>query len=276
MIELVIQTIQENRLVMIVLANLALGMLSGFLAGLFGIGGGMVIVPVLVLLFSAQGLPNDLIMIMAIATSLATIILTAISAVLAHHRLGSVLWGKVLQLTPGILLGAMLGAAIADSIRSDYLRLILIAFLLYVGLQMALGVSPKTGTAAYSSWVDFIVATAIGLFSSLVGIGGGTLTVPYLAHCHYPMRNAVAISSACGLPIALASTASYIALGIHNPHIPTWSLGYIYLPSFLGVGIGSIFTAPVGAKLANKLPARQLKRYFSILIFLMVIKLIWD
>jgi uncharacterized protein len=153
--------------------------------------------------------------------------------------------------------------------------MVFVLFLLYVGTQMAIGATPKAGAASYSKFVDFIVATAIGLLSSLVGIGGGTLTVPYLARCHYPMRNAVAISSACGLPIALASTASYIVLGMNAPDLPSWSLGYVYLPSFLGVGIGSIFTAPLGAKLAHKLPANHLKRYFSILIFLMAIKMLW-
>lgn len=276
MIEFATKTVQENWLITLVVINLVLGMCSGFLAGLFGIGGGLVIVPVLVILFKAQGIPPDLIMIMAIATSLATIIMTSTSSVLAHHRLGSVLWDKVLRLTPGILLGAMLGATVADALRTDYLRLIFVLFLLYVGCQMALGTNPKSGTAAYSKSLDFFVACAIGLLSSLVGIGGGTLTVPYLAHCRYPMRNAVAISSACGLPIALASTASYIALGMKATHLPDFSLGYVYVPSFLGVGIGSLFTAPFGAKLAHKLPAKQLKRYFSLLIFLMAIKLIWS
>ncbi|MBK8814634.1 MAG: sulfite exporter TauE/SafE family protein [Methylococcaceae bacterium] len=275
MFEFAAKTIQENWLITVVVINLVLGMCSGFLAGLFGIGGGLVIVPVLVMLFKAQGLPPNLIMIMAIATSLATIIMTSTSSVLAHHRLGSVLWDKVIRLTPGILIGAMLGATIADNLRTDYLRLIFVLFLLYVGCQMALGTTPKSGTASYSKSLDFFVACAIGLLSSLVGIGGGTLTVPYLAHCRYPMRNAVAISSACGLPIALASTASYVALGIKATHLPDLSLGYVYVPSFLGVGFGSLFTAPIGAKLAHKLPAKQLKSYFSILIFLMAIKLVW-
>ncbi len=274
MIDLVTQLSQENLLVSIVIANVLLGMCAGFLAGLFGIGGGMVIVPVLSFLFSAQGMPKEIIMIMAIATSLATIILTALSSVAAHHRLGSVLWDKVLRLTPGILLGAMSGATIADAIRSDVLRLIFVGFLLYAGMQMAAGATPKTGAASYSKLTDFLASTGIGLLSALVGIGGGTLTVPYLAYCGYPMRNAVAVSSACGLPIALAGTASYMALGMKAQGLPDWSLGYVYLPSVLGVGFGSLFTAPLGAKLAQKLPARQLKRYFSVLIFLIAIKLL--
>lgn len=275
MIDLIAKTVEENFLIAVITANVMLGMLSGFLAGLFGIGGGMVIVPVLVFLFTAQGLPNGLVMIMAIATSLATIILTAISSVIAHHKLGSVIWDKFFRLTPGIIVGAIIGAKIADSIQTGYLRLIFVIFLFYVGTQMALGAAPKSGEASYPKWVDYCVAAAIGLLSSLVGIGGGTLTVPYLAHCRFPMRNAVAISSACGLPIAVASTASYMTLGLKAAHLPEWSLGYVYLPSFIGVGLGSIVTAPFGAKLAFRLPAQRLKRYFSILIFLMAIKLAW-
>ena len=160
-------------MISIILASLLLGIASGFLAGLFGIGGGLVIVPVLVFLFTAHGLPDGLVTIMAIATSLATIILTAISSMLAHHRLGSVLWDKVFALAPGIMVGAVLGAAIADYLRADVLRIILIIFLLYAGTQIALGTKPKVGTANYSKPVDFLVAGLIGSFSSLVGIAAG-------------------------------------------------------------------------------------------------------
>lgn len=257
------------------LLSVVLGMVSGLLAGLFGIGGGMVIVPVLVLLFAAQGFPNDLIMIMSVATSLATIIITAAASVLAHHRLGSVVWRKVLRLAPGIMVGAVLGALVADHMDADVLRYIFIAFLLYAGVEMAFQIIPAPGAVKESKALDFSVASLIGLMSSIVGIGGGTLTVPYLVRCRYAMRNAVAISSACGLPIAVAGTVSYAVLGWDQMQLPKWSLGYVYLPAFLGISLGSFLTAPVGAKLAHQLPARKLKRYFSILIFLMAAKLIW-
>jgi uncharacterized protein len=263
----------EDTLIEIIAASFMLGMVSGLLAGLFGIGGGLVIVPVLVILFKNKGLPNDLILIMAIATSLATIILTALSSVLAHHRLGSLLWAKVYRLAPGIMLGAMVGALIADRIDTDLLRLIFVGFLLYVGIQMALSIQPKAGNAAYSKSLDFVVANVIGLLSALVGIGGGTLTVPYLVHSNFSMRHAVAIASACGFPIAVAGTLSYAVLGLKAEHLPEWSAGYVYLPSFLGISLGSVLTAPLGAKLAHKIPAQQLKRYFSLLIFMMAIKL---
>jgi uncharacterized membrane protein YfcA len=249
-------------------ASILLGVVTGLLAGLFGIGGGLVIVPVVVFLFSAQGFPAELVLLMSVATSLATIILTAISSVLAHHRLGSVVWSKVFRLSPGIMLGAAVGAVIAKHITANTLRLVLVVFLLYVAVQMALAVKQSRA-------LDYTVACIIGILSSIVGIGGGTLTVPYLVHGQMLMRNAVAVASACGLPIAVAGTVSYALLGWNALHLPDWSLGYVYLPAFLGIGFSSIFTAPIGAKLAHKLPAQKLKRYFSLLLFVMAAKLMW-
>ena len=259
----------------LVLACLLLGMVTGLLAGLFGIGGGLVIVPVLAMLFTAHGFPRELVMLMAVASSLATIILTAVSSVWAHHRLGSVLWTKVWRLTPTIMLGAGLGALVAKQISTDTLRLILVVFLCYVGTQMALQIKPKAGTTTQSKSLDAFAGLLIGSLSAIVGIGGGTLTVPYLVHGRFLMRQAVAISSACGLPIAIAGTISYALLGWQESHLPVWSLGYIYLPAFVGISFSSIFTAPIGAKLAHRLPAATLKRYFSVLLFIMAAKLLW-
>lgn len=256
-------------------ASILLGLVTGLLAGLFGIGGGLVIVPVLVILFTAQGFSAELVMLMAVATSLATIILTACASVLAHHRLGSVVWAKVFRLSPGIMAGAAVGAVIAKHITADTLRFILVIFLLYVAILMALQVKPKPGAVRQSKALDYTVASIIGLLSSIVGIGGGTLTVPYLVHGRMLMRNAVAVAGACGLPIAVAGTVSYALLGWNALHLPDWSLGYVYLPAFLGIGLSSIATAPIGAKLAHKLPAAKLKRYFSLLLFIMAAKLMW-
>ena len=261
----------------IVGASLILGAFSGLLAGLFGIGGGLIIVPILVSLFSIQQImiPEQQI-IFAIATSLATIIFTASSSVLAHHRQGNVLWTKVARLTPGIIIGAALGAIIADKISADHLRFIFITYLTYVAFKMALQRKPRESTVKNIKSLDYAAGGGIGLLSSILGIGGGTLTVPFLVACQIPMKNAVAISSACGLPIACAATASYIILGLQQPQLPAWSLGYIYLPAFSGIVICSVLTAPLGAKLANKLPATKLKRYFSIMLFIMAAKMFFS
>ncbi|MFZ2313135.1 MAG: sulfite exporter TauE/SafE family protein, partial [Methylobacter sp.] len=172
-----------------------------------------------------------------------------------------------------IMVGAAVGAVVADYISADVLRFIFVIFLLYVGVQMAFQLKPKTGELKQSKGLDFGVAGTIGLMSSILGIGGGTLIVPFLVYCQYSMRNAVAIASACGLPIAVAGTVSYAVLGLNAIQLPEWSLGYIYVPSFLGIVLTSIYTAPIGAKLAHKLPAEKLKRYFSLLLFVMAAKL---
>jgi uncharacterized membrane protein YfcA len=259
----------------IFLASVLLGTVTGVLAGLFGIGGGLVIVPVLVMLFSAHGFSAEVVMIMAVASSLASIILTAISSVTAHHRLGTLVWVKVFSLSPGIMLGAAAGAVLAKQISADYLRLILVVFLVFVGIQMALQIKPKVGEVKQTKFLDAIAGVVIGLVSAIVGIGGGTLTVPYVVHGQLAMRQAVAIASACGLPIAIVGTVSYVLLGWHDTRLPVWSLGYVYLPAFFGVSLSSIFTAPIGAKLAHRLPAATLKRYFSLLLFIMAAKLLW-
>lgn len=225
-------------------ASTVLGLVAGLLAGLFGIGGGLVIVPVLAMLFTAQHFPVPLVLLMAIATSLATIILTACASVWAHHRLGSVRWRQVFRLVPGIMVGTVLGAIFAQQLPTGYLRIALAVFLVYVGLQMALAGPPNVRKINENRWLDLCAGLVIGTLSALVGIGGGTLTVPYLLQKQQPMANAVAISSACGLPIAVAGSLSYFYLGQHEAHLPEWSAGYIYLPAVLGVGLSSVLTAP--------------------------------
>lgn len=255
------------------LLSLLLGAIAGFLAGLFGLGGGVLIVPVLLWLFSAQAFPHESIMLMAIATSLATIIFTSISSMLAHQKLGAIKWHRVFRLSPGILFGAGAGAIVADYIATEFLTWFFIGYLFYVGLRMALQQSSKRNEKIHDK-LDYIAGIWIGFLSSLLGIGGGSLTVPYLVARQVPMKNAVAISSACGLPIAVAAVAVYIVLGWDKADMPEWSFGYVYLPAMLGIIICSILTAPLGAKLANKLPAQKLKRFFSVVIFFIAIKMI--
>lgn len=262
-------------MIAIFLASILLGAIAGVMAGLFGIGGGAIIVPVLAMLFAAQGFPAELVMIMSVATSLATIVFTSLFSVLAHHRLNSVLWPKVLALGPGIMVGAALGAVLAEHISGGVLRIMFTVYLLVVGVQMALQFKPQPGQQQPSREMDLGVSVIIGLVSSLLGIGGGTLIVPFLVYFQTPMRNAVAVASACGLPIAVVGTIGYALLGRDMLQLPEWSLGYIYIPSFIGIVLTSTYTAPIGAKLAHKLPAEQLKRYFSLLLFVMAAKLIW-
>lgn len=256
-------------------ASMLLGAVAGLFAGLFGIGGGLIMVPVLAMLFAEQGFAADSVMIMSVATSLATIILTSIASVIAHHRLGAVIWHKVFRLVPGIMVGSVLGAVTADRISGEVLRFIFVVYLLYAALQLTWQKQPNAGQKASSRFQDHAMALVIGSLSAIIGIGGGTLTVPYLVHFQTPIRKAVAVSSACGLPIAVAGTASYVLLGLKAPLLPEWSLGYIYLPSFAGIVLTSVITAPIGAKLAGLIPAQKLKRYFALLLLIMAAKMIW-
>ncbi len=252
-----------------------LGGLAGLLAGLFGLGGGIILVPALLLFFSWQAFPADLIPIMAVATSLATIIPTAISSVQAHHRLGSLDWEAVKGLVPAIVMGAILGAWLADKMPGNWLKIIFAGYLILVSMQMGWRWRPNPGVKRPNFPVLFGSGGVIGTLAAMLGIGGGTLTVPLLVKFSYPMRTAVAVSSACGLPIALAGTAGYGWLGSDQSGLPPGSMGYVYLPAFFGIILASIMTAPLGAKLSHQLPADTLKRAFSVLLLLIGLKILY-
>ncbi|MGX2042141.1 sulfite exporter TauE/SafE family protein [Methylocaldum sp. MU1018] len=256
---------------------LAFGSLAGVLSGLFGIGGGVVIVPFLIWFFSERGFPSDAVMIMAVATSLATIVVTSVSAVYAHHRLGAVRWDAVFRLAPGILAGSVIGSIIADRLPAHGFKLIFALFLLYVAGRILIDAKPESGAGrAVNGWLYPSAGLGIGAVSSILGIGGGTLSVPFLVKYRFPIRNAVAVSSACGFPIAVAGSLTDIVLGWEKPALPAWSLGYVYLPAFAGIVATSIPFAPVGAKLAHRLPTRRLRRMFAAVVFAVGVKLFWQ
>ena len=256
---------------------LAFGCLAGILSGLFGIGGGVVIVPFLVGIFGQRGFPPDLIMIMAVATSLATIVVTSISAAYAHHRRGAVDWPTVWRLAPGILIGAVLGSVIADDLPTRWFKLIFASFLLYVAVRLLSESRNETPPAPLTSpWLFRLAGPLIGALSSILGIGGGTLSVPFLVRYGHGPRQAVAISSACGFPIALAGTTTYIALGWMKPGLPEWSTGYVYLPAFAAIILTSIPFAPLGATLAHRWPTRRLKTGLAIVVAIVGGKLLWQ
>ncbi|MCK4842337.1 MAG: sulfite exporter TauE/SafE family protein [Methylococcales bacterium] len=255
------------------LLTMLLGVVAGILAGLFGLGGGVIIVPALLWLFSAQKFPDEYIMIMAIATSLATIIFTSLASIIAHHKHENIKWDRVYRLIPGVFIGAAVGAVLADWVDAEILKDFFIVYLFYVGIRMALQLKPGAKKVKIKSYLDYPVGHGIGLLSAILGIGGGTLTVPYLLGQQVAMKNAVAISSVCGMPIALSGVLVYILLSWDKVLLPEWSFGYIYLPALLGVVLCSVITAPIGAKLANKLPAQKIKRYFSGIIIFIAIKM---
>jgi len=251
---------------------LLLGAFAGVLAGLLGVGGGLVIVPVLAFIFGDRGFES--IMHMAVGTSLATIVLTSISSVRAHHRRGAVRWEVFARLTPGIILGALAGAALAEQMPSDRLRLVFGVFELLVALQMALSLRPAPHRQLPGSAGMFTAGGAIGTISAVVGIGGGSLSVPFLAWCNVPMRNAIATSAACGLPISLAGAVGFAFAGWGEPRLPDYTLGYVYLPAFAGVVTASVLFAPVGARLAHSLPATTLKRFFALFLAVLGVRIL--
>ncbi len=257
----------------IFIGSLLLGSLAGLSAGLFGIGGGVLIVPFLSWLFVAHRFHPELVMLMAVATSLATAIFTSAASANTHYRLGNIVWPRVFRLSPSLLFGALAGTLIAKYLSVQLLRTSFIAYLVYTGLNMALPKRSKSSSRIGQPFWDYPIGFLIGSISALLGIGGGTMTVPYLATSGQIMRNAVATSSACALPIAFAGAVSYILLGWQENHLPDGSVGYIYLPAFFGVVASSMLTAPLGARLAHGLPAQQLKRYFALVLLLIALKM---
>jgi len=243
---------------------LASGVFAGFIAGLFGVGGGLIIVPVLVLVFSQTGVDSTVIVHLAIGTSLATIIATSLSSVWAHHRHAAVRWPVFLHMTPGILLGAWLGAQLAAVFSTTSLSSIFGVFELMVAVKMLLGFNPQR-SRELPGWLGLsFISTLIGAMSSLIGIGGGTLSVPFLSYCQVKMQQAVGTAAALGLPIAVAGMLGFVYSGWGLAVLPELSLGYVYLPAWLGISIANVLFAPAGARLAHVLPAQQLRRMFAI------------
>lgn len=249
------------------LLYLLLGACAGILAGLFGVGGGIIIVPVLVFSFTLQGFDPSILTHLAVGTSLATIIFTSVNAVREHQRKGAVRWSIFAWMTVGILLGAGAGALTAEAISGPNLQKIIGVFAVLVALQMALDLRPKASREVPGKFGLTLAGSVIGWASAIFGIGGGSLTVPFLTWRSVPMQQAVATSSACGLPIAVASAISFMILGWHDPLLPAHSLGFVYLPALLGVALTSMVFARFGARLAHRLSPRLLKRLFAALLF---------
>lgn len=256
------------------LAYTGLGALVGLLAGLFGIGGGGVMVPVLTMLFVAQGFPTEHLVHMALATSMAAIVPTAIASLRAHHRHGAVLWPVVVRMTPGILLGTFAATFLASYISAKPLAIFFSIFMSFVALQLFLDRKPKPsrhlpGTAGLTA-----AGAGIGGISALVAIGGGSLTVPFLAWCNVAVPVAIGTSAAVGLPVALAGAAGYLMNGLQVNDLPEFTLGYIYWPAVLSVASLSLVTAPLGARLAHRLPVKLLKKLFGILSMLLALQML--
>ncbi len=248
---------------------LVLGAAIGFAAGLLGIGGGMLTVPFMTLLFTMQKLPSEHIVHMAIATSLATIMFTSISSVRAHNKRGAVLWPVARRLAPGILVGSMLGARIAGALPTQWLALVFALFVGFSATQMLLDRKPKPTRQLPGTAGMFSVGGAIGIASAIVGAGGGFLSVPFMTWCNVRVHNAVATSASLGFPIAAAGTLGYVITGWHLTGVAPGVFGYIHVPALITLAATSTLTAPLGAKVAHALDTVRLKRVFALLLYLL-------
>ena len=252
----------------VALAYIAVGVIAGLIAGMLGLGGGVVIVPALALVFPLLHIPPSVLMQLAIGTSLAVIVPTSMSSTWAHYRRGAVEGRLVRLLLPGLVPGAVLGGWLADKLPSAMLSRIFGVFVLGVATQIffnatAPGRRPLPGATGLLA-----TGAVIGTASTLLGIGGGSLTVPFLSYCRLDMRRAVATSSACGLVLGAVGAAVFLWAGRHRADLPPGAFGYVYLPAFLGIAVASVATASLGTRLAHSLPVPTLKRAFAVFLAL--------
>ncbi|WP_338849853.1 sulfite exporter TauE/SafE family protein [Massilia sp. W12] len=259
----------------LILVLMLMGAFGGFFAGLLGIGGGMLLVPFITMILSAKGFPKEYIVHTAIATSLATVMFTSLSSVRAHHKHGAVRWDIVRSMTPGILLGSWLGPLAGKHMNTLPLSFCFSAFVMVSATQMLLGKKPEGHRQLPGAGGMNGMGVMIGSLAGLVGAGGGFMSVPFMTWCNVRIHNAVATSAALGFPLAFAGTLSNIWNGWSIPHLPQYSLGFIYLPALFGIAIASISFAPLGAKVAHSLPVASLKKAFAIVLYCLGAYMLW-
>lgn len=253
---------------------LLLGAVTGFAAGLLGIGGGMIMVPFITMLLGHQHFPAEHVVKVAIATSLTTILFTSISSVRAHARRGAVRWDIAATLAPGIVVGSLAGAQIAAALRGSVLAIGFGVFVAFMATRMLVAARAHAGRALPATAGRLAMGAVIGVISAIVGAGGGFVTVPFLTRANVNIHEAVATSAACGFPIALAGTLGYIYAGWHLD-MPPGTLGYIYLPALASIVVTSVLTAPLGAKAAHAMSVGRLRRVFAGLLYVLAAYMLW-
>ena len=256
------------------LAYLGIGFAVGFFAGLLGIGGGAVMVPMLVLVFTAHELPTEHVMHMALGTAMATIMFTSVSSMRAHHAHGAVDWRIARAIAPGILVGAFCAALAAGLIARRPLALMFTALVFYAATQILFDLRPRQARELPGAAGLFAAGAGIGAVSSLLAAGGAFLCIPFLAWCSVPLRRAIGTAAAVGLPIALAGTLGYVVQGLRAQGLPPFSLGYVYLPTLLFVAATSMLAAPLGARLAHRLPVKRLRIIFALLLYALATRML--
>ncbi|MEI7842207.1 MAG: sulfite exporter TauE/SafE family protein [Gallionellaceae bacterium] len=256
-------------------AYLLLGAVAGFLGGMFGIGGGTVLVPVLLMLFQAQHFPAEHAMHLALGSSMSVILFTSIASMRKHHQHGAVNWRVVFNITPGILLGTAIGALFASKVSPYFLTLFFALFVYFAAIQILLDIRPHAARQLPRFGGMTLMGGFTGWISTLVSVGGGTLTVPFLIWCNMPIRHAIGTASAIGFPIAVGGTMGYIVTGLPASGLPSFSAGYVYLPAMLGCALISIATAPLGAQTAHRTNVGMLRKLFAVLLLALATKLLF-
>jgi len=257
------------------LACALLGAVVGFFAGLLGIGGGLIIVPVLIYLLPLLGISAELAFPMALATSLASIIFTSSSAAFAHHKNGNIPWRIAKKLVITVAIGAILGAIIAGMLSLKALTIIFASAVLILAAYMFLSIKVERTATLPTNWLLQLIGLFTGVLASLMGIAGGAILVPILMYYSLSIRQAIGVATASGIVVALFGALGYVIIGFGQSKLPTWSIGYIYLPALLGIVLTSSLFAPLGVKAGAKLPLRYLKKGFALFLMLVAIKMIW-
>jgi uncharacterized protein len=256
------------------LAYLGIGLVVGFFAGLLGIGGGAVVVPILVLVFTAQGLPAEHVMHIALGTAMATIMFTSISSMRAHHAHGAVDWSIARAIAPGILVGSFCAALLAGLISKRPLAVMFTALVFYAATQILFDLRPKDARELPGRGGMFAAGAGIGAVSSLLAAGGAFLCVPFLAWCSVPLRRAIGTAAAVGLPIAIAGSLGFVVQGLRVDGLPSPSLGYVYLPALVLVAATSMLAAPLGARVAHRVPVKRLRMVFALLLYALAVRML--
>jgi len=257
-----------------VLGYLAIGAGVGFLAGMLGIGGGALQIPLLVWLFEAQGLPRDHIVHLAVGTGMATILFTSLSSTRAHAARGAVRWDVVKGMTPGILVGGLVGSLVASSIPRFVFAVLFVATVYAAGLNMLFERTPNPTRTLPGPAGIFAAGATISGVSAFAAVGGAFMSVPFMMWCNVPMIHAIGTAAAIGFPIAVAGTVGYVAGGWGAPGLPPWSVGYVYLPALVGVTIASMAVAPLGVMVAHRTPTRVLRKVFAVLFFVLATRML--
>jgi uncharacterized membrane protein YfcA len=257
------------------LSYLVLGAVAGFLAGMFGVGGGLVLVPVLLFLFDSQQFPVEHIMLLALGTSMAAILFTSLSSLREHHRYRAVNWRVVRNITPGILLGTGIGTSLAASIPTRGLTIFFALFVYSVAAQILLDMRPHASRQLPGAAGMTLAGALTGSLSSLVSIGGGSIVVPFLVWCNVPLRNAIGTSAAIGFPVAVGGTIGYVLIGMNIHLLPAYSLGFVYLPALFWIALSSSITAPLGAKATHHMKTDILRKLFALLLLVLATKMLW-